>query len=1139
MPTLLSGHDESFPLLDHLDQTREFDRTDATDHSNNTLGVNKMPDQNGSNASDHGDNMLNDDTLGVSKMLHQNSQDASPASIVADNGSVVKSDSHVNYSTLNVGGVGFKYFNKGECPVCHERGDCRQSFSSGLVHCRAGVPGAIGTDSLGFGLYAAAKSTAAAVTTKGGKKRKVVGAKKGSPLSASERDTEIRKLSQSLGLADDHREALRRRGLTDSQIEAGCYFSVMPWQQVDIDARFPGLDKGKMMVGGRGIAIPVPTSFGQFIGLQVRLDNPDDGGKYRWVSSSKQGYSAHYDDEMPIGVYRPEKAMSDRIGLVEGMLKPAIACQRWGHITIGAAGGNFSGSRKQLKDALDELYRGREDKTVLLYPDGGSKANDQVMNSYRKTCELVESWGYTVLMVWWGQDEKGSDADEIDVTSAVVEYLEPSAFFTPADDVTLARQLRGGQTIVNQTKLDIRYPKEGLFYVKSPMGTGKTYNLRREMQGMRDEKVLLLGYRNSLLYQTCEDLGLKHIADVNAGRHNRHWEINYCTPHLALCVDSLFHIDPYAWQGCTVILDEVESVIEHLLIGSTCKSSRGALVKAFEDIIKGAKRVLMADAGLTNVAVDYLEAIRGEKATGIVNEAKPEPRQVLWYGGTGLPEDPGGTYDDLIGKAVTEIGGGKRVVIATDSQAEAELLHRQLIDRGYKNGGRIDSTTKNEPQIREILDNPSGRLAALKWNYLIYSPAIGAGVSIEGDLFDTVYFAGKGVITSSAVMQMLGRVRASVPWHICVPDNSFLDSTNPHETAIEVMARWRWNAQADLMLQGAGSFREYMREFNIEKPDFDREAREELWQENIEGALKVFWGRVDGAKTLHHITAARIKVRDNYERRRLSHTLYERLESNGCIIHDTIRGSAVEPTETTRETLKQEAAQRIFDAPDIEIEEARRILQNDRSRQSEREAAIKAVLCDKLPGVGLNVELIRKCHVDDKGRWLRGVENQWLREHPEVLQERGIRKWMKQYRMDIIFHNDISTRRLKLKALEKLNIGVFLDPTREFTNKSPEVIAVKNALLRSSNLREILGVSVTPKSYGIKLVSDILDSTLGTGLSMRKSNGVETYFVGKDYHEDEFRLKILAAIELKNSAKPTEKYEWKAPTSNTSNPRTV
>ncbi|MDV2994958.1 MAG: hypothetical protein N4J56_004612 [Chroococcidiopsis sp. SAG 2025] len=113
MPTLLGGYDGSFPLLDHLDQTREFNRDHQGDDAstNQQITGNKM--SNRLNVSDHGD-----DTLGVGKVLHrsnaaqhnqfnqqgdnmldQNGSNAAPVSIVADNGSAVKSHSHVNYST--------------------------------------------------------------------------------------------------------------------------------------------------------------------------------------------------------------------------------------------------------------------------------------------------------------------------------------------------------------------------------------------------------------------------------------------------------------------------------------------------------------------------------------------------------------------------------------------------------------------------------------------------------------------------------------------------------------------------------------------------------------------------------------------------------------------------------------------------------------------------------------------------------------------------------------------------------------------------------------------------------------------------------------------------------------------------------
>ncbi|MDV2994982.1 MAG: hypothetical protein N4J56_004636 [Chroococcidiopsis sp. SAG 2025] len=157
--------------------------------------------------------------------------------------------------------------------------------------------------------------------------------------------------------------------------------------------------------------------------------------------------------------------------------------------------------------------------------------------------------------------------------------------------------------------------------------------------------------------------------------------------------------------------------------------------------------------------------------------------------------------------------------------------------------------------------------------------------------------------------------------------------------------------------------------------------------------------------------------------------------------------------------------------------------------------------------------------VAGNGRWLRGVENQWLQDHPEVLQEQGRKGWMKQYRRDTIFHNDVNTRRLKLKALEKLNIDVFLDPSNEFTNKSPEVEVVKEKLRKSSHLREVLGVNVTAATPEIALVNDILGRTLGTKLLEKKSNGNRTYSIEGKYYGDGLRREILSALERKSMAK--------------------
>ena len=63
--------------------------------------------------------------------------------------------------------MGWNYFKQGHCPVCDGvKKDCRQNSDNGLVHCRDFEANPldwvfIGTDSLGFGMWAKASKVEA------------------------------------------------------------------------------------------------------------------------------------------------------------------------------------------------------------------------------------------------------------------------------------------------------------------------------------------------------------------------------------------------------------------------------------------------------------------------------------------------------------------------------------------------------------------------------------------------------------------------------------------------------------------------------------------------------------------------------------------------------------------------------------------------------------------------------------------------------------------------------------------------------------------------------------------------------------------------------------------------------------------
>lgn len=209
------------------------------------------------------------------------------------------------------------------------------------------------------------------------------------------------------------RADLRRRGLTDAQIDARGYRSIAPGQRLTgrYPANLPGVTDGRVTVSGAGYLVPALTVDGAIAGFQVRLRDAESG-RYRWVSSA--GNPANLaSGELPVTIAYPAIPDPDRsgwLGFSEGILKPQLAADRLGFPVIGASGGNFGGAAAQIQAAIAHL---QPSKLVLL-PDGGAVKNPQILGRYRKLAGLVE--GLEVL--WWNQLTKESpDPDELTDTA--------------------------------------------------------------------------------------------------------------------------------------------------------------------------------------------------------------------------------------------------------------------------------------------------------------------------------------------------------------------------------------------------------------------------------------------------------------------------------------------------------------------------------------------------------------------------------------------------------------------------------------------------------------------------------------------------------------------------------------------------
>lgn len=220
-------------------------------------------------------------------------------------------------------------------------------------------------------------------------------------INPAARDRAYREFLDSLTLAPDHREDLRRRGLTDEQIDRGGFVTLKPGDRNKID----GIATGTRH---RGYLCPIRNADGRLLGCQIRLDE-GNGGRYRWLKSSK--ISSHLPNgELPLQVAacvgKPQ-----RIVTIEGPLKSWIVAQLWpGTIAIGASGGNFQGCKKQLQTALQKF----PELPILFAPDAGSLANRHVRRRDTGTIKLLQSWGYDPQVLDWGQlyDKQVLDLDD-------------------------------------------------------------------------------------------------------------------------------------------------------------------------------------------------------------------------------------------------------------------------------------------------------------------------------------------------------------------------------------------------------------------------------------------------------------------------------------------------------------------------------------------------------------------------------------------------------------------------------------------------------------------------------------------------------------------------------------------------------
>ncbi|MFN6495845.1 MAG: DUF3854 domain-containing protein [Nostoc sp. DedQUE01] len=208
-------------------------------------------------------------------------------------------------------------------------------------------------------------------------------------------------------------------------------------------------------------------------------------------------------------------------------------------------------------------------------------------------------------------------------------------------------------------------PQSGLVALWSDMGTGKTELMRRWRDKNPDKKFLNNGHRVNLLKNLSNRLQTEIYSALQHGDLAK-------VQALSITIDSLHKLNTNALNYGCVFIDEACQYLTHLLHSKTCKEHRAAILEVLEYLVYNAPLVVIADAHMDDVTVDFFRAMRPswEVPYIIKNNWKNGDRLVYWY--------EGDNSSALVAQISAALMMGQKIMVVSDSKRFIKKLEQSL-----------------------------------------------------------------------------------------------------------------------------------------------------------------------------------------------------------------------------------------------------------------------------------------------------------------------------------------------------------------------------------------------------------------------------------------------------------------------------
>jgi hypothetical protein len=310
--------------------------------------------------------------------------------------------------------------------------------------------------------------------------------------------------------------------------------------------------------------------------------------------------------------------------------------------------------------------------------------------------------------------------------------------------------------IVNKRYLevnDFNLANSNVSLIKSPMGTGKSFNIH-EIQAKYNKIIYLSSKRAfaTAMGKEFEEDGFKNYIDIPVSER-------YDCNKLIISLESFHQINPDGID--LLIIDESESIFN--IIGSHTLQAKGEGLNnllVFEKAVRTAKKVLVMDAFLSKRSFNAINTIRPNAVSALtINEWKPAKRHYNRCADKNTMCLKLKQSLEKNERCVVVSGSKKYAIQLVNAVIKAGLIKGELDEDGIYIGDEVKLYHSGNPLDLSCKVNEEWS----KCKLLIYSPTITCGVSYDNPeaLFDRlfVYMPNKFSACFRDATQALKRVR--------------------------------------------------------------------------------------------------------------------------------------------------------------------------------------------------------------------------------------------------------------------------------------------------------------------------------------------------------------------------------------------